>query len=331
MLLYHIAKIMHGIGIVGYNEKDFINRRERNTVMPNKKSLVIINPFSKSGHTQTIIAKVKELFASLDADYAVTSGPLHAEELAAASLGYEGIIVVGGDGTCSEVVNGLMRMEESRRPVLSLIPSGSGNDTCRMAGIPLDIEKAVSIALSGKPKRFDVGKCNDRYFINSCSIGIDAIVVAKTLEYKERSQWSGALLYGAALLHVITHDLRPIKVTLSSDGGKATERLVLLCAVTNGKTYGSGITINPGASPDDGRLSMATIDRVSIGKALRSLPKIMAKHIDEIDVYHTEEISTAILRPAERRELVAQMDGEIFVGKEFAFSTYPQAVEIKVG
>ncbi|MBK5211804.1 MAG: diacylglycerol kinase family lipid kinase [Coriobacteriia bacterium] len=298
--------------------------------MPNKKSLVIINPFSKSGHTQTIIAKIKELFASVDADYAVTSGPLHAEELAAASRGYETIIVVGGDGTCNEVVNGLMRIEESKRPVLSLIPSGSGNDTCRMADIPLDIEKAVTIALTGKPKKFDVGKCNDRYFINSCSIGIDAIVVAKTLEYKERLKWSGPMLYGAALLHVITHDLHPIEVMLSADGGDACERLILLCAVTNGKTYGSGITINPSASPDDGHLSMATIDRVTIGKALRSLPKIMAKRIDEVDAYRTQEISEAILMPTEKRELVAQIDGEVFVGKEFVFTTYPRAVQIMV-
>ena len=127
-----------------------------------------------------MVSAVQEILRNESVDYVTTSRPAHAVEIASNAASYETVIVIGGDGTVHEVINGLMTIDAENRPLLALVPSGSGNDSCRMAGIPLDIAEALTTILTGQLKAFDLGKCNDTYFLNSCSVGIDALVVAKT-------------------------------------------------------------------------------------------------------------------------------------------------------
>lgn len=295
-----------------------------------KKKLVIINPSANSGNSQKMIAAVQEILRNESVDYMTTSRPSHAVELASNAESYETVIVIGGDGTVHEVVNGLMTIEPEKRPILALVPSGSGNDSCRMAGIPLDVAEALTTILTGQPKTFDLGLCNGTYFLNSCSVGIDALVVAKTNELKATKKLSGTPLYASALLHVILHNLRSIQVEILFDDSEPSTEDILLCAVTNGQTYGSGIAINPSANPSDGKLSAVLVDKVSVAQTLSYLPALAAKKHEKIKAYHAQDFDHLTLRSTHGGPLVAQRDGEIFTAEKFEFQTIPAGIRILV-
>lgn len=296
--------------------------------METHKKLVIINPSANSGKTQKIVGAVREILRNENAEFVVTQQPNHATQIARTAGSYEMVITIGGDGTINEVVNGLMAIEQNERPVLALVPSGSGNDACRMAGIPLDVAEALTTTLTGTHRTFDVGRCNDTYFLNSCSVGIDASVVAKTNELKATKKLTGAPLYTRALMHVILHNLKATDVTMKLDTLEPFAKKILLCAVTNGKTYGSGIAINPSANPSDGKLSVATVDEIGMRRVLSYLPALAAKKHERIAEYHAIDFDTFTLTSATGAALVAQRDGEIFTDTVFHFETIKGALEI---
>jgi len=137
-------------------------------------------------------------------EFAFSEKKSHAIELAenAATLCYGTIIAVGGDGTLNEVANGILKSNNASDVILGMIPVGSGNDWCRMYGIPADHEKAIIILKSRKIFIQDVGivKCRngsdkiERYFVNIAGLGFDAKVVQKTNLQKDKGK-RGKLLY----------------------------------------------------------------------------------------------------------------------------------------
>lgn len=298
--------------------------------MESHKKLVIINPSANSGNTQKIVSAAHEILRNENTTFVETTCSGHAVDLAKKSAEFETVIAIGGDGTINEIVNGIMTIEAEKRPALALIPSGSGNDACRMAGMPLDVAEALTIALTGTPKKFDVGICNGKYFLNSCSVGIDALVVAKTNELKGTKKLSGTPLYASALMHVVLHSLKAFRVMLKIDDNPTLEKEMLLCAVTNGKTYGSGIAINPSADPADGKLSVVCIDKISVAKTLSYLPLLAAKKHESIPEFHATNFNELSITSASGAPLVAQADGEIFTDTTFAIKTIPAALDIIV-
>lgn len=244
------------------------------------------------------------------------------------------VISVGGDGTTGEVVNALMSLAEENRPALGLICAGSGNDAVRGFGIPTDTDVAIQTVLAGHTKSFDVGKVNDRYFASSFSIGLDANVVEQTLIYKAQKAWSGLRLYYAALLKVIVSKLKPIELTIkpsSCDGtAESIDARVLLCATTNGQTYGGGIPINPGACTASGALSFSWIDSLTVPKTLARLPLIVTGKHSNLKAYHRREITEASISSTTGERLVAQADGELFWDTHFEVSTLPAQLQVLV-
>lgn len=290
--------------------------------------LAIINPQAKSGANKQLIDDYHSLFAGLNMHYVETTAPGHARQVAAEATDVDVVVALGGDGTVHEVVNGLMEIPAESRPRLGIIPCGSGNDAARMAGIPMDISDAVRVLVEDYSELFDVGQCNDTYFINSCSVGLDALVVAKTIEYKRKSRASGTILYWAALLHVITHSLRAIELMLSYNDEPPVAKRVIIAAVTNGKTYGSGIKINPSASPVDNTLTAATIDWMTLAQIFRALPLLAAGTHPQLAQYQVTEIRKLSIHSSTQHPLVAQADGEMFSAIDFEIACLPHAVRV---
>ena len=90
------------------------------------------------------------------------------------------VIAGGGDGTVNEVVHGLMDLPPERRPVFGIVPLGTANDFANGCGIPADPKKAFELCANGRATVIDVGKANDRYFINAASGGFGATLTAAT-------------------------------------------------------------------------------------------------------------------------------------------------------
>jgi YegS/Rv2252/BmrU family lipid kinase len=292
--------------------------------MSDARMLLIVNPAARHGETEALLPVIEKLLASVPHDTVLTERPGHAADIVAAAKGYDVIVAAGGDGTVHEVLNGLMAHPTETRPVLGLLPTGSGNDTRRTLGVSTDLTQAALELSTGRRKAFDVGLCNGIYFNNSFAAGLDAKVTAKAVEYKVTKKRDGLWLYLTALLHVLFNDLGAFDVSLSFDGAEPTQVTTLIMAATNGPTYGGGFFICPEAVPDDGLFEVCMIDPLSLGNALWRLPfVIMGKHT-KMKVVHMSRHTSIRIECAE--PMPAQIDGEVLLERSYEISMLPGAI-----
>lgn len=264
------------------------------------------------------------LESQFDIDIRSTSYAGHAEVLAriASEENPNGILAAGGDGTLSQVLNGVL--SSSKKTSIGIIPLGTGNDFARMCRIRRPDQLIASIKKGGLAT--DVGCIErvgdpNRYYINAASLGMGPDVV-KRLE--NDSRWLGA-------------DLTYLKSTIRSFFGYQPEEVkirwqgkewagqIRSVAIANGKTFGSGLAVAPDAVLSDGLLNLFIAGDVPLLQFLYFLGKIRAgkkvKH-HQATYSNSNEISI------ESNEIVwIEADGEI-VGKTPAkFTVLPGAIQ----
>ena len=147
--------------------------------------LIISNPTSGSGAGAAILQRVKDALDERGLAYRseTTQRAGQASELAdlAVREQMEGIVCVGGDGTIFEIVNGLA----GRFMTLYFVPCGTGNDFVRVLNLPKDPIEALRAQLGGKPRAIDVGRVNERYFLNVSGCGFDVEVLRQAVRGKK--------------------------------------------------------------------------------------------------------------------------------------------------
>jgi YegS/Rv2252/BmrU family lipid kinase len=296
--------------------------------MTQGRHLIIVNPQAKHGEATKLTPVIERLLSSVPHDTVETDSPGNAVAIAAEAKGYDLVVAVGGDGTVHEVLNGLMRHPADSRPALGVLPTGSGNDTCRTLGIPFDISDAAMLLATGERRRYDVGVCNGIFFNNSFAAGLDAKVTAKAVEYKVTKQRSGLWLYLTALLHVLFKDLDAFDVRLGFDGGPLEPTRTLIVAMTNGATYGGGFKITPAAIPDDGLFDVCMIDELRLHQALWRLPFVIAGKHTKMPVVHMSRHTAAVI--TSDVPLPAQLDGEVLLETRYELSMLAGAIECVV-
>ncbi|MBX5457136.1 MAG: diacylglycerol kinase family lipid kinase [Thermogemmatispora sp.] len=301
----------------------------------NRPPLVILNPTANQGRMQRHRTLVRQRAAAIaGADYCETARAGEAEELAceAARQGRP-VIVVGGDGSVHEVVNGIL--SSGRRVPLGIIAAGSGNDfACNTLRLPRQPEAAIERAFSGQPVPIDAGQANERYFANSFSVGLDADIAASARQLKKIPFMTGMRLYYSSTVRQLLFGYRQcpwLRFSLEPADSEAPpaetfQRYVLL-AVTNGPTYGSGFRINPKADASDGLLDLCTIRYAPLGRALRLLPVVKRGQHAHLPEVHFYRIQGLIIES--RLPLNAQMDGEVFHGQRFEVTVLPQALLVR--
>jgi YegS/Rv2252/BmrU family lipid kinase len=289
------------------------------------RTLVIFNPEAKHGETSKLVPVIEQLLTNVPHDSVLTEYPGHAQKLAFAAADYDVIVAVGGDGTVHEVLNGIMRIPSDRRPVLGVLPTGSGNDTRRTLGVPEDLTEAALTLVTGVRKRFDVGLCNDIYFNNSFAAGLDAKVTAKAVEYKVTTGRSGLWLYLTALLHVLFNDLGSFDLAIAFDGAEPERYDTLIIAVTQGPTYGGGFFITPDALADDALFDVCMIDPLTLLQALVRLPFVIAGKHTNMKVVHMSRHREIVIQA--ESPVPAQVDGEVLLESRYEIAMLPGANE----
>ncbi|MDX1435221.1 MAG: diacylglycerol kinase family lipid kinase [Anaerolineales bacterium] len=298
---------------------------------------LIINPnadMGKAWRQATDLRPVLQEFGG--ADWAGTVYPTHATELAleAARQGYDQVIALGGDGTVHEVVNGLMQVPIEERPKLGVVPMGSGNDFAFAVGAPSDPHKALRRALTGSPRKIDVGHVEDdkgrkEYWDNTLGIGFDATVTQRS---HSLPVLRGFLMYFVALMQTIMLNHVPIKFEFSSDE-ETWEAMKLMLVICNGPREGGGFHVAPEAKPDDGVFHYATIEDVSRPMMFRLVPEVMrGTHVRFKSVKMGQCRSLALKAD---RPLYIHTDGEMFAGfgtdvRQLKITMHPAALEVVV-
>jgi YegS/Rv2252/BmrU family lipid kinase len=244
------------------------------------------------GHAHRLEPRVRAALdhTGVEARVLETREPGHAERLAAAAadLGHDRVVAVGGDGTIQEVVNGLMAgsAPSGGRPSLGVVPAGSGNDLARSLDLPLVPLDALPVALGQHTRPLDLGVAGgdgtQRYFHAAGGTGFDA-QVAFTMS-GQRSGWQrGRAGYFLSTLNELRrYRNRELRLRLTTaDGVRDVTGRFLFVAFANGRFYGGGMQICPDASNQDGLLDVCLVGDMSRLGALRELPGIYrAAHVN---------------------------------------------------
>lgn len=221
---------------------------------------VIINPVSGAGadpdaaSRRAAMIRAAAAHRGVEVTIAFTERQGHARELGAAAVTSRatGVVVWGGDGTFNETAGALLN---SSIPV-GLIPAGSGNGLAGALGVPRDPERAIAVAMDGTPTAIDAGRMAGRYFFNIAGVGFDARVAAlfNARGAGARGAWPYLMI---GMREGCTYCAMDYDVQLDGDGRKYK---ALLIAFANGREYGLGARIAPGASLDDGLLDVIIVE-----------------------------------------------------------------------
>lgn len=245
---------------------------------------VVLNPAAGGGRPgrnwPAIAGELKRHFGSFEVE--ATRAPGDASALAArmAARGAEMVIAVGGDGTVSEVADGLLRSRGGGRhmPALAVIPAGTGSDFARSLAIPRDIAPCVRQIAEGPSCTIDAGRITFagnpmvRHFVSVASVGVSGAIAAAV---NRASAKRSGRMPARALFFVYT--LRELargrfhEVSIAIDGAPAISRRIALVAVANNAYFGGGMMIAPDARADDGRLEVVVVRGSSRMELIRDL------------------------------------------------------------
>lgn len=294
--------------------------------------LVILNPAANRGHMDLYRRLLRKRIEQEQAEYVETTRGGEARERAeAAAREGRALIMVGGDGTLNEVVNGLLRA--ARRVPLGIVAAGSGNDFAWYTlKLPRDPAAAIERAFHGRLVDADAGVVNGQYFANSFSVGLDADIAVAAQTMKKVPFMSGTRLYYSSILRQLFfgyHRCPWLSFRLDGQAPISPDpRRYVLLAVTNGPTYGAGFRINPTADYADGLLDVCTLDYTPLLRALKLLPITQrGEHSDlpEAHFYRAREVHIESKQPVN-----LQMDGETTCATHFDAKILPGALWVRV-
>ena len=295
---------------------------DRPTVEAGVKWFVVVNPISGSGKGLDDFPLISKLLRDngIKSEAVFTEHKCHATELTVSAInsGYRHIIVVGGDGTLHEVVNGLF-IQKSIEPsdvTIAVIAVGTGNDWIRMFGIPTRYSEAIRAIKEGYTFLQDVAAVEYeearyrqvRYTANVAGVGFDAAVIER-LQHMRASGCQGKSTYLRALVRTFFR-YKPTGVKVWVDDRLIYNNLLLSMAIGVGKYNGGGIQQLPEAVADDGLLDLTIIRPLHWWNIIFRLKRLFNGNIYTIG--HVLHAKGRNIRIESSPEIQLEVDGELY-------------------
>ena len=310
--------------------------------------LVIVNPASADGATRErwpqIASDLRTHFGAFTTTFTEAAG--HARVLAAeaATRGNKLIIACGGDGTISEVANGII--ESGQQAELAILPGGTGSDFRRTLGLPTNIAAAARALREGRTQIIDVvrvtflndaGERETRFSINVASFGMSTAVLDRAAS-AEGKKWipgfaprkvGSKLSYAAATVQT-TLSATPTEVLVQVDDGAERRLRVAEYCVANARYYGGAMKIAPDAKVDDGWFDVVTIGDASAFRLLTNSPRLyFGAHLSMSEVTHCLA-KQVVARPTRKdEEIRVELDGEVLGRLPATFEIVPRALRVR--
>jgi YegS/Rv2252/BmrU family lipid kinase len=299
------------------------------------KCVFLVNPASANGSTGRRWPELarRAAAAGLEGDTFFSDRRGHLAELAReAALGGAGLlVVVGGDGSVNEVVNGLAGL--ARQPEVAVVPRGTGWDFVRTFGIPRDLEQAARVALQGDVRAIDLGRASYRawdgseasaVFANVASAGMSGAIAKRANETTKAL--GGKLSYMWATFAVFSR-WQASEIQLEVDRERRSGRM-FDAIVANGRFFGGGLEICPDASPDDGSFDVLTIGDITKQDLVTTMPKIYrGTHLPhpKAELLRGSKVTISSDAP-----LPLELDGEQPGTTPVSFEMLPRALRLRV-
>jgi diacylglycerol kinase (ATP) len=299
-------------------------------------TVFLVNPASGNGATGKRWPERAHRAASLGltGDALFSERPGHLIELArhAAEDGADLLVVVGGDGTLNEVVNGVL--QASHRPELAIIPLGTGMDFVRTHGIPSGFDDAVRTAATGTAKVIDAGRVTYRawdgteqvrFYANVGSVGMSGAVAQRANGMSKAL--GGKVTFFVALTQVFLR-WKNTEVTVELENGERHTGRMHDVIVANGQWHGGAMWLAPEASADDGLFDVVLIGDVSKLDFVTTAPKLYkGKHLAHPKV---DLLRSAVVRVDAGEHLPIELDGEQVGTTPVTFEIVPGALRVRV-
>ena len=293
------------------------------------RAALIVNTRSRTGEQTFFRAldRLQDLGVPFGATYAIRDPvrlPETVREVLGDGSGYETLILGGGDGSVSSVVDFLAHHDVT----LGLLPLGTANDFARTLGIPPDVEGACDTIANGKAVDVDLGLAGDNYYVNVASVGLGVGATQALTPWVKKS--IGALAYPmAAITPSLGPDpFSPRRVSPAGDHEPVEHDRLLQVAVGNGRFYGGGMVVSPESGIDDDSLDVYAIQ---LGRH-RDLFGV-ARYLKSGDFIRNESVSqyrTPRVRLETDPELSVNIDGELVATTPQDFSVARNALKVLV-
>ena len=275
------------------------------------KYIFIVNPESAKGNAMKIIGNIEKVCKQEHIEYEVcyTLAQGDATRLAQSYKDDENIIyAVGGDGTLSEVLNGVIGTKNK----IGIIPAGSGNDFYR------------TVKELGKTEiESDVGVVNGKYFLNIACVGIDA-EVANNVPLMKKKNVKVKNLYTASILYTFTHfKFKRIHFKSQEKDEKGNFTILSIC---NGRYYGGGYNISPKASLEDNYFDVYYINKLRLPSIINLLLKLKKGKLEQDK--RTNHFKTNNITVTSEEPIRFNVDGETIENTKFEIKIIPKAIKI---
>ncbi len=308
-----------------------------------RRMLIIVNPYATTVSDRLKNLVVYALQGRFEVEVEATERQHHATEIGrdAVDGGYDLVVAFGGDGTINEVVNGLAGTDI---PV-SFLPGGNTNVVCRTLGIPNDVvdatEHLLSLADDFRPRKIDLGRVDDRFFVFSCGTGIDATVVERVDANPRLKAKAGPYFYTwAAMSGYFREYMRnPVRLEATVEG-ESHRGVTVLVQNSDPFTYFSSrpVHVCENISIDDGTLAMVVLKRANQLDVLSAVPRLLSNRMaagKHRQVESFEGFTEGTIRSlstddnGEIAEFPVQVDGD-FIGRheEVTLRAAPGALSI---
>jgi diacylglycerol kinase (ATP) len=236
------------------------------------------------------------------------------------------LVVIGGDGTVNEVVNGVAGTEAE----IAVLPGGTGQDFGRTHGIPSRFEEAVRVALGGATRTIDLGRVEcegspSRLFANVGSAGMSGAVARRA------NSMTKALGGRATFFYALTREFlawQNTRVTVELEGGVRREGPMHDVIVANGRYHGGGMKLAPDARQEDGAFDVVLIGDVSKLDFVTTAPKLYSGRYLSHPKVELLRSSTVTVEAAE--PLPLEVDGEPIGTTPARFEVVPSALRLRV-
>lgn len=273
------------------------------------KVALVTNSLAGNGRAIALASKIKSILSQK----AIHAQIFRENEWDKAIYNFDQVWIVGGDGTVNYFIN---RFNDIKVP-LAIFNGGTGNDFHALLYGKIKLEDQVNKVLTSNQRHIDVGKCNEKYFLNGVGLGFEG-AVAKSLTGNKKFRGKTSFMI-QILKHIFLYEEK--MYTIKSEN-RSTEQTCLLISVANGRRYAGGFYIAPLADPSDGLLEAIVVNKLSVFQRLKYLPVIeKGKHLrlPVVKYFQTKKISIS----GSGGMIQAHLDGEYYQAHELTIEVLP--------
>ncbi|WP_347861434.1 diacylglycerol kinase [Salimicrobium sp. PL1-032A] len=272
-----------------------------------QRARIIYNPTSGRELIRKMLPDILQRFEKAGYETSTHATTCAGDAIEAAKIAserkFDVVVAAGGDGTINEVVAGLA--EQPHRPKVGVIPTGTTNDFARALHIPRNnIHKAVDVILNHEAAPLDIGRVNNKYFINIAGGGK---ITELTYEVPSKMKTMiGQLAYYLKGIEMLP-SFRPTYVEIEYDGN-VYEGEIMLFLVSNTNSVGGLEKLAPDARMDDGLFNLMIIEKMNIAEFVRlATMAIQGTHLDHPKFLH---MTASHVKVQTQEKMQLNIDGE---------------------